>query len=299
MGDSWSGNVFQPHYGSRLANRERNNARRPKWQQGLRQQIIRRLPRYQHIDQFVARQYASHQRIYVALWKMVARDLQRCHGVPPHLIHTIRNGVDIERFSPTSCARHRSRIRHNLEIADHEVLLLIVAHNFWLKGLPNLLRAHRALVQKGCLVRLAVCGGRHLQGPFPRAAGPDKSVWMLGPVENTVPFYAAADVYVHPTYYDACSLVILEAMACGLPAITTMWNGAGELISNGCEGFLIPDPNDTDLLVKHLTTLMRPDKRHAMGLAARKLMRGHSAEPNFQQFWKIYERCVATRARAA
>ena len=298
MGDSWSGNVFQPHYGSRLANRERNNARRPKWQQGLRQQIIRRLPRYQHIDQFVAHQYASHQRIYVALSKMVARDLQRYHDVPPHLIQIVRNGVDTERFSPKSCFQHRSRIRNYLKISDHEVLLLFVAHNFQLKGLPNLLRAHRTLIQQGYPVRLVVCGGRHLRGPFPKTVV-DESVWILGPVEDTVPFYAAADIYVHPTYYDACSLVVLEAMACGLPAITTTWNGAGELISNGREGFIIPNPNDTDLLVQHLRTLLHPAQRQTMGREARKLMENHSTDHNFRQFWEIYEKFLATRSRAA
>jgi len=298
MGASWSGNVFHPHYGSKLANRARSNATRPKWQQGFRQQIIRRLPRYQHIDHFVARQYASRQRIYVALSEMVARDLQRYHGVPPHLIQGIRNGVDTERFSPTSCAQHRNRIRTDLKISDHEVVLLFVAHDFQLKGLPNLLRAHRALIQQGYPLRLVVCGGRRLREPFPKMNF-DESVEMVGPVEDTVPFYAAADIFVHPTYYDACSLVVLEAMACGLPVITTTWNGAGELISNGREGFLISDPNDTDLLVQHLLTLVEPHHRNAMGLEACRLMKSHSVDHNFQQFWNIYEQFLAVRSRAA
>ncbi len=298
MGASWSGNVFQPHYGSKFANRERNNARRPKWQQGIRKQVIRQLPRYQHIDQFVARQYASHQRIYVALSKMVACDFQRYHGVPPHLIQVVRNGVDTERFSPKSCAQHRSRIRTDLKISDHEVVLLFVAHNFQLKGLPNLLRSHRTLIQQGYPVRLVVCGGRPLREPSPKTDF-DESVLMLGPVEDTVPFYAAADICVHPTYYDACSLVVLEAMACGLPTVTTRWNGAAELIANGREGFVIPNANDTDLLVQHLMTLVDPDYRKTMGLEARQLMENHSMDHNFQQFWKIYEQFLAARSRAA
>jgi UDP-glucose:(heptosyl)LPS alpha-1,3-glucosyltransferase len=299
MGVSWSSDIFQPHFGSRIANRERNNACRPKWQQGIHRQLTRQLPRYRHTNQFVARQYASHQRVYIALSQMVARDIQRFHGVPSHIIHTIHNGVDIDRFSPKNCFPNRSHLRNKLRIADHEILLLIVAHNFQLKGLPTLVRAHRKLVQQGLPVRLAVCGGKHLRGSLPRSFGSDAGIWMLGPVEDPLPFYAAADIYVHPTYYDACSLVVLEAMACGLPVITTTWNGAGELISNGREGFLMTDPTDTDDLIRHLMALMCPDKRRAMGLAARALAEQHTTEQNFQQLWEIYTRYLVAPSRAA
>ena len=88
-------------------------------------------------------------------------------------------------------------------------------------------------------------------------------------------------------------------MACGLPVITTTGNGAGELISNGREGFLISDPNDTDLLVQHLLTLVEPHHRNAMGLEACRLMKSHSVDHNFQQFWNIYEQFLAVRSRAA
>lgn len=299
MGVSWSGDIFQPHFGSRTANRERNNACRPRWKQAIHRQFTRQLPRYHHMNQFVARQYASHQRVYIALSQMVARDIQRFHGVPSHMIHTIHNGVDIDRFSPKNCCPNRSRIRNKLGIADHEILLLIVAHNFQLKGLPTLLRAHHKLVRQGLPVRLAVCGGRHLRGPLPRPIGTDAGIWMIGPVEDPLPFYAAADICVHPTYYDACSLVVLEAMACGLPVITTTWNGAGELISHGREGFLISDPTDTDDLIRHLLALTCPDKRRTMGVAARALAEQHSMEQNFQELWKIYARYLVAPSRAA
>ena len=58
-------------------------------------------------------------------------------------------------------------------------------------------------------------------------------------------------------------------------------------------------PNDTDLLVQHLMTLMHPAQRQTMGLEARKLMENHSTDHNFRQFWEIYEKFLATRSRAA
>ena len=69
-------------------------------------------------------------------------------------------------------------------------------------------------------------------------------VWFVGPVENPLADYAAADVYVHPTIYDTCSLVVLEAAACGLPVITTRCNGAAELFHEDRDVLLVSDPAD-------------------------------------------------------
>ena len=69
------------------------------------------------------------------------------------------------------------------------------------------------------------------------------AVTFLGLVDP-VPYYAAADVFVHPTWYDPCSLVTLEASSSGLPVITSRFNGAAELMIHGKEGFVLPDPGD-------------------------------------------------------
>ena len=66
----------------------------------------------------------------------------------------------------------------------------------------------------------------------------------VGPIDNPVPYYAAADVFVLPTFYDPCSLSVSEAAASGLPSVTTRFNGAAELLTEGVDGFVISDPAD-------------------------------------------------------
>src|SRR5688572_27762736 len=91
----------------------------------------------------------------------------------------------------------------------------------------------------------------------------------LVPCSGTVrDCYFAADFFVHPTFYDPCSHVVLEALACGLPVVTTRYNGAGELLRPPREGYVIDDPHDHEHLAWCLGRLLDPARRAACGLAA-------------------------------
>jgi UDP-glucose:(heptosyl)LPS alpha-1,3-glucosyltransferase len=94
-------------------------------------------------------------------------------------------------------------------------------------------------------------------------------VSFAGPVDDAAPYYAAADLYVHPTYYDTCSLVVLEAAAAGLPVITTRLDGTAELLRHGVDAWLISDPANTEELAASVRALMDGSLREKMGRAAR------------------------------
>ncbi|MBN1589297.1 MAG: glycosyltransferase family 4 protein, partial [Pirellulales bacterium] len=140
-GCGWHCDVFQPHGGSRAAAAERNLLLCPPWMRWLKRSVSRLLPRYRQFDALSARQYADDGRVVLALSRRVAADLARFHQVPRDRIRLIYNGVDTERFSPVHRACHRHRIRRELGISEQSTLLLIVAHNFRLKGVPTLLEA--------------------------------------------------------------------------------------------------------------------------------------------------------------
>jgi len=185
-------------------------------------------------------------------------------------------------------------------VDDETLLALVVAHNFRLKGVPAALRAVRRLRSEGRKIHLAVVGGRRLQ-PWRRAArrqGVDRHVTFVGPAGETVPYYAAADVYVHPTYYDTCSLVVLEAAAAGLPVITTRLNGVAELLDDGRDSLLISDPADDCTLAEHLRRLFDPDLRRRLGSAARDTALRHPFTGNVDQLLALYHE-IASRRRAA
>ncbi len=85
-----------------------------------------------------------------------------------------------------------------------------------------------------------------------RRLGLAETVHFLGFYPNVEECYWSSDFFVQPTYYDPCSLVVMEALACGLPVITTAQNGASELLQNGREGYVLSSPEARDELIAAL-----------------------------------------------
>ncbi len=297
MGAGWFCDVFQPHVGSWKSMIEQKSAMFPPWMRRLKSHIDQWLPRQRDYEALLSGQYADNGQIFVALSRSVAEDFRRLHGVPEDRIRLIYNGVDTTRFAPKRRNRFRDRIRRWLGIADNQLLLLVVTHNFRLKGVPTLLRAMAQLRRRGVPVHLAVVGGKRPGSCVgeARRLGVERSVTFVGAVNDTVPYYAAADVYVHPTFYDACSLVVLEALASGLPVVTTHSNGAAELLSEGVEGHVMSHPAAVDELVGHVQALCDADTRRRMGGAARRLAMKHTLQRNVDQVLAVYEEVVRSR----
>jgi len=93
-------------------------------------------------------------------------------------------------------------------------------------------------------------------------------VFFAGPSQRVAAFFHAADILAHPTHYDPCSRVVLEAMAAGLPVITTRYNGASECVTDGREGYVISSPVDIEALADRIVRLAEPDHRHQCARSA-------------------------------
>jgi len=173
-----------------------------------------------------------------------------------------------------------------------------VAHNFKLKGVGTLIRA-TACLRRELPVRTVIVG-KAGPGKYRRLAGSlgvSDRVHFAGPTAAVDSFYAAADVYCQPTWYDPCSLVVLEALACGLPVITTRFNGAGELLTQEREGYVMADPADHEELARCVRELADEAARWRAGEAARKLALQHTLEENFEQMLEVF-RIATEKGRA-
>jgi UDP-glucose:(heptosyl)LPS alpha-1,3-glucosyltransferase len=301
MGFGWHFDILQPHMGSWRAQFERKLLALPPWMRVARRALATASPRSHQRDRLCWRQYADQRRIVVGLSKLVARDLERMHGWPMERTRLVYNGVDLARFNPKNRAVHRDAVRRRLQLREEELVVLFVAHNFALKGLPTLIRAIGQLRQANRPVRLLAIGGDR-PGAYARLArryGAGDAVRFLGPIEDTVPFYAAADVFALPTWYDSCSLVLLEAVASGLPVITTANNGASELLTEGLEGFVLDDPGDWEELTRGLKMLLDSGTRARLGSAARRLAERHPLEANYRQVMGLWQQVAGRMRRAA
>ncbi len=301
MGVGWYCDVLQSHDGSRSAQAEQKLFLLPLWARPLKRALIRVLPRYRAFRILSARQLAEPTPYVIALSRSVAEDYRRYHGVDPRRIRVVHNGVDPRRFSPERRAAHRPAMRRQLNLRDHETVFLFVGHDFQRKGLATVIRAVGRLVREALPVRLLVAGGRG-HGRYDwiaRRCGADAAVTFLGPVADPVPYYAAADAYVLPSFYDPFGLVVLEAAASGLPVITSRRAGASELLTNGLQGYVLRDPADDRELAERLRSLLDPPLRRRMGQSARDLAVRHTMDRNCQEILAIYREVIRQRAASA
>lgn len=196
----------------------------------------------------------------MAFSNRVSADLQRCYGIPGEMVDVCPLGVNLKTYRPPCPSELPLRNwRRLLPIASEEVFLLFVAHNFQLKGLAPLLHAIREATKSGLKARLLVVGRGAIAAfeGLARRLGIADRVCFVGamPPEEVADLYRQSDLLVHPTFYDHCSLVTLEALASGCPVITTSRNGASEIMVSGREGYVLEDPRDVALLADTLAGL--------------------------------------------
>jgi UDP-glucose:(heptosyl)LPS alpha-1,3-glucosyltransferase len=212
------------------------------------------------------------------------------YGVDPSLISVIRNGVDFNRFNPNIRLAYRKKLRQSYDIDDSDVVILFVAMNFRRKGLVPLMKAIGALSNTD-MVRLLVVG-KGKKGYFKRMAsklGIDRNVIFVGPTSRIEQYYGGADFFVLPTYYDPFANVCLEALACGLPVVTTRVNGASELIENGKNGFVVDNPDEFKDLSEAIKKLMNPRLRNSMAENAFESVKHLTIEEHARRVCRVYE----------
>ena len=172
---------------------------------------------------------------------------------------------------------------------------LIIAQDFERKGVAQAIEATKSVNQAGGRNRprlmLMVVGKEHVPGI-------DGDVIYVGETSKINQIYAEADFLVLPTRHDPCSLVVLEALAMGLPVITTKQNGAAEIISDGVEGFVL-ESRDDPLLVERMKQLMDPQTLRRMSEAALALRPQLSQERHVNRLLQIYESTRAGSMRGA
>src|SRR4029077_4693894 len=175
-------------------------------------------------------------------------------------------------FAPDRLASLRTAARAKWALSEAPTYLL-VANNFPLKGLEVALQALALLGTAGSGIRLLIAGAGDIEryGKIAHCLGIASQVRFLGKVDPVEAAYAAADVALQPTHYDACSLSTIEGLASGLPTITTRRNGAIELITAEEQGILLDRSGDVAALADAMGRLLDPDLRRRMGGAARAL----------------------------
>jgi UDP-glucose:(heptosyl)LPS alpha-1,3-glucosyltransferase len=196
----------------------------------------------------------GHPRHILCTSEREVDDLARLYQVDPAVATVVPNPFDPERFNAERRTRDRTDARRDLGIAHDDLAMVFIANELHRKGLGQTLEA---MARTGDpRMTLHVVGKAGL-GPYQatiRRLGLDHRVRYHGPTGDVGWYLAAADLMVLPTQYEPFGLVIVEALASGVPVITSRLAGASVAVRHGRTGLILEDPYDVEELAGLLTT---------------------------------------------
>jgi UDP-glucose:(heptosyl)LPS alpha-1,3-glucosyltransferase len=288
---TWGQDVLMPQGGLHVASAAHN---RKKYASSCMQQMVRMIHglsvknwSYRLLER---KQFLEHDSLIIVPSRMVRQHLHGYYGINGSRVHVIHNAIDTKRFHSHDRLLIRSRMRAQLAIAASDSVGLFVGHNYRLKGLDPLLRAIR-LIPKEIKFKLIVCGSADYRR-YERLAKHwnilDR-IRFLGFVADVREAFFAADFLVHPTFYDPCALVTMEALACGLPVITTHFNGAAELLPPPLASLTIENPHDHQVIADNIVRLCQPSQRTELSRVAREAAKQWTFEEHYQAVLQVFE----------
>ncbi len=289
-----SANVYQPRGGTYAETIARNVA--------LERSIVARMMKW------VDRRLSWRQRFLVLLERELLRGRRRPHvaavsdyvrrqvvdgfDYPADLVRVVFNGVDVDT---AVTSRAGAELRARERIPDATPLVLFVGHNYKLKGLRELLIAFARLDAPGVVLIIAGDGKRPAYERLARRLRLADRVRWLGATADLSDWYAAADVLAHPTWYDPCSRVVLEALSYGLPVVTTCFNGAAEMMQPDKHGVVLDSPADATALANAIKHCLSPELKHACQAVAGEFRQQASMARHARELAAFYEHVVAAR----
>ena len=229
---------------------------------------------------------------------MVATEIRAEYGVPSENLHVIYNGVDLERYSRENLINNREKTRKQFGVPGSVPLILYVGSGYQRKGVKPLLKAMISDDLRNIDARLAILGAdKHLdryKGLAEQYKIADRVIFA-GPQHDVAAWYGAADIFALPTQYDPCPNAALEALAAGLPTVTSPTCGVAELIDSPLAGAVV-SPQDTDAMAFELARLLEASVRSdgAAQKAARSCVDHLSWSAMSQQLQDLYTQLSKT-----
>ena len=215
-------------------------------------------------------------------------------GANPDRVTVKHQAVDTERFHPKLAEEHRVRIREEWGLTDDDVVFLFVAHNHRLKNLDLLYRVFLGYMPQDAKLVVA--------SKYKAKKYGSKNIINAGITDQPEQFYVGADVLVHPSYFDSCANVVIEAMSCGLPVLVSNTSGINEIVRDGCDGRVLTvrgKDSDVELLWEDAMKAFMDEKlRTEWGASARETAEKNDYE-DFLNWFDDYLKQVSEYKQAA
>lgn len=231
---------------------------------------------------------ASELKAVICNAQMIKQEIIDDFDVPDDKITVIYNTIDNQKFFPTDI-KNRQFLRAKYRISSQVHCLIFVGSGFERKGLAAAICAV-ALTDSHILV----VGKDKFEKRYrslAKSLGCSQRVHFMGMQNQMLPFYQVADALLLPTLYDPFPNVILEAMSCGLPVITSTSCGGSEFISSGKNGFVVDALNIT-AITEAIRALPRQAVGSCMGKSARLSIMSATPAQLSKRLISLYNRLV-------
>lgn len=243
--------------------------------------------------------------VIAALSQYVVEQLKRHYGTDARRIVLISNGVETNVRVDAAAAKHlRTRILTQLGLgaSNNPVLFLFAANNFRLKGLAVLIEAMHLTAtfhagQGDSYLIIAGSGKTQKYEDLADRLSVGRRIMFLGRTSDIQTLLSVVDVAVLPTFYDPSSRFILEAIAAGKPVITTRFNGATDLFTDGRHGEVIDEPEDVGALADAISyfTNVENIQKASQAIAADNLKEKISINRVARQLISVYESILQSK----
>jgi UDP-glucose:(heptosyl)LPS alpha-1,3-glucosyltransferase len=216
------------------------------------------------------RQYAATGRGTVLAVSELSRQeiLESYPAIPPARVAVLHYGVDVERFHPARRSSEGPVVRAELGIGPTQPVVMLVGSGFRRKGVDTLLEIWRGEPPAGAAL-VVIGNDQYLAARQRDARGLAGPVVFTGPRHDIERCYAAADAFALPSLHEGCPVAILEALASGVPVVTSRATGAPEILTGALAALLVDDPRDAAAVADRLRTALDPGRRDTLAAAAR------------------------------
>ena len=293
-----SADVYQPRGGTVPGQRQAHRRRRSA-PANLAVKLAEPLNlRRREMAELERRVVADQKVLCLAVSEMVAREFADHYGRTSR-VHVVYNAVEVPDPDDEQWADRRQQLRFRMELGPDDPVFLTVARNFRLKAVDRAIIAfakwfhsHDGRING----RLVVVGRDTVEG-YQRHAGlrdVGNQVVFVPQTEEIFQWYAAADVCLLLSWYDPCSRVVLEATRWGIPSITTVYNGAAEILAGGA-GIVVSSPKDTRAIVRAMDALADRERRGACKEACLQVTDRLSMDRHVDELLSAYREVASPR----
>lgn len=237
---------------------------------------------YSALNSYWEKKVLPQAEVVIAVSEKISDELVSLIDIPKQRIPVILNGADLNEFFPGSADRQTWGLPENVPLA-----LFVGDIRLNRKNLDTVLYALTAVPNLHLAVVGEIKGSSYPQ--LAEALGLSERVHFLDYRRDVAEIMKAADFFVFPSRYEACTLALLEALASGLPVITAVTAGGAEVVTPAC-GIVLSDSEDKKGLIEAMSTLTNdPERRRQMGGAARAVAEQHSWVSKAQSYLDLFE----------